>query len=72
MTRIIHIDKEVRAWLEAQTRAGETHNDVLRRILNLDPGSDPGSDRNGDPDGNGATDAQAPPDRTGTVDPRTP
>lgn len=70
MTRNIRIDKDVRAWLEAQMRAGETHNDFLRRFFNLD--GDPDGDRNGDPDGNGATDVQAPPDRTGTVDPRTP
>lgn len=36
MTRTIRIDEDIRTWLEAQTRAGETHNDVLRRIIGPD------------------------------------
>lgn len=36
MTRTIRIDEDVRTWLEAQTRAGETHNDTLRRVIGAD------------------------------------
>ena len=37
MSRTIRIDKDVRAWLESRAREGETHNDVLRRIIGLTP-----------------------------------
>jgi negative regulator of replication initiation len=47
MSRIIRIDDEVAAHIEAHGKFGESHNDVLRRLLDIPPQENPVSATHG-------------------------